>query len=166
MAYVFVESRISPKQSVASTASTAAVPVTTIARAKDPVLGEGEFIYLRTTASVTVGSLVTWYVRTLGTVVTAMNPNTANNGNSVAVAVVAGVSTTYAWFQISGSAPVKKTASLITLNARCYIGATTGRIRALSSTTKTILGMRTAGSTSAGVSSVQCSFNRPKVMAA
>lgn len=166
MAYVFVESRVLPKQSIASTASTAAVPVGTIIRAKDSVLGEGEFIYLRTTASVTVGGLVTWYTRSLGTVVTAMNPNTVNNGCQIAVGMVAGVATTYAWFQIAGTAPVKKTASLITLNARCFIGATTGRVRALSSTGRTILGMRTAGSTSATVSSVQCTFNRPRVMAA
>lgn len=166
MAYIFVESRVMPKQTIASTASTAAVPVGTIVHAKSSVLGEGEFIYLKTTASVTVGSLVTWYTRSLGTVVTAMNPNTVNNGCPIAVGIVAGVATTYAWFQITGTAPVKKTASLITLNARCYIGATTGRIRALASTTKTILGMRTAGSTSATVSSVQCTFSRPRVMAA
>lgn len=85
MAYVFVESRVMPKQSVASTASTAAVAVGTIVHAKDPVLGEGEFIYLRTTASVTIGGLVTWYTRSLGTVVTAMNPATVSNGVSIAV---------------------------------------------------------------------------------
>ena len=39
MAYVFIESRIMPKQSIASTASTAAVPVGTIVRAKDSTLG-------------------------------------------------------------------------------------------------------------------------------
>lgn len=166
MAYAFVESRISPKQSVASTASTAAVPVGTIARAKDPSLGEGEFIYLRTTASVTVGGLVTWYTRSLGTVVTTMTPNTASNGVSIGVGMVAGVATTYAWFQISGSALVKKMASICAINVRVYQGATTGRVRALTSTGKTFLGMRSAGSSSATASTVLCTFNRPMQTAA
>lgn len=166
MAYTFIEARIMPKQSVASTASTAAVAVTTIARAKDPVYGEGEFIYLRTTASCTVGSLVTWYTRTLGSVVTSLTPNTVSNGVPIAVSMVAGVATTYAWFQISGTAPVKKMASICGINVRVYQGATTGRVRALTSVGKTFLGMRSAQSTSATASSVLCTFNRPHQTAA
>lgn len=159
--FVYIESRIMPKQSIASLASTAAVPVTTIVRAKDATLGEGEFIYLKSTASIVVGSLVTWITQSAGSVITAMNPNTANNGTPVAVAMAAGVTSTFGWFQVSGTASVKKTASLITKNARVFIGGTTGRIRALASSTKCILGMHTAASTSATVSTVLCTFNRP-----
>lgn len=159
--FVFIESRIMPKQSIASLASTAAVPVTTIVRAKDATLGEGEFIYLKSTASIVVGSLVTWYTKAAGSVITSMSPNTANNGIPFAVAQVAGVTGTYGWFQISGTASVKKVASIVTLNARVFIGATTGRLRALASTTKCILGMHSATSVSAAVSTVLCTFNRP-----
>lgn len=161
MAYAFIESRIMPKQSIASNASTAAVPTGTIVRAKDPTYGEGEFIYLKTTASVVLGSIVTYYTKTTGSVIASMVPSTANNAVHIAVAQVAGVTGTYAWFQISGTAPVKKVASLIAINARVFVGATTGRIRALASTTRCILGMHTANSTSAAVSTVTCTFNRP-----
>lgn len=162
--FVFIESRIMPKQSIASAASTAAVPVTTIVRAKDATLGEGEFIYLKSTASVVVGSLVTWITQSAGSVITAMVPNTASNGVPVAVAQVAGVTGTFAWFQISGTASVKKVASIVAKNAKVFIGATTGRVRALSSTGKNILGMRSVNSVSAAVSTVICTFNRPHQM--
>lgn len=165
MAYVFIESRIMPKQSVASTASTAAVPVGTIARAKDSLLGEGEFIYLATIASVKVGALVMWTTQALGSVVTAIVPNTANNSSQIAVGMVNGVASTFAWFQIAGTAPVLKQASVVSKNIIPMISTTTGRIRKLSSIGRSILGMRTAGSTSATFSTVLCTFNRPHLMA-
>lgn len=166
MPFVFIESRIMPKQSIASLASTAAVPVTTIARAKDATLGEGEFIYLKSTASIVVGSLVTWQTKSAGSVVTQMTPNTASNGVPVAVATVAGVTGTFGWFQISGTCAVKKMASICGINVRVYQGATTGRVRALTSTGKTFLGMRSASSASAAASTVLCTFNRPHQTAA
>lgn len=162
--YVFIESRIMPKQSIASTASTAVVPVGTIVRAKDSVLGEGEFIYLRTIASVSLGSLVTWYTQSLGSVITGVVPSTASNAIPVAVAQVAGVASTFAWFQIAGTGAVLKQASIIAKNAKVFISTTTGRIRALSSAGRNILGIHSAASVSAGVSTVLCTFNRPHQM--
>lgn len=164
MAFVFIESRIMPKQSIASLASTAAVPVGTIVRAKDPNLGEGEFIYLKASASQTAGSLVTWRVQALGSVLTDMVPNTASGGIAIAVAQVAGVTSTFGWFQIAGTAQVKKVASVFAKNAKVFIGITTGRVKPTSSTGKTILGMRSANSVSAAVSTVLCTFNRPHLM--
>jgi hypothetical protein len=68
MAYAFTDSRIMPKQAIASIVSTtAAVPVGTIVRAKDTTLGEGEFIYLPTTASVTLGNIVSYRQNASGT---------------------------------------------------------------------------------------------------
>lgn len=166
MAFVFIESRIMNKQTVASLTSTAGQPVTTIVRAKDPILGEGEFIYLKSTASVKVGTLVTWYTKALGSVVTSLTPNTASNGIPIAVAQVAGVTGTFGWFQIQGTNQVLKMGSIAGLNVRMYIGATTGRARALTSTGKTILGLHTAASTSALASTVLCTFNRPHQTAA
>ena len=164
MAFFFTESRIMPKQSVASLASTAAVPVGTMVRAKDPLLGEGEFIYLKATASMVVGSLVTWYTQAAGSVVSAMVPNTTSNALPVAVAQVAGVTTTFGWYQIAGTCLVKKSASVVAKNAKVYISTTTGRVRALSSTGRSIIGMRSASSVSATVSTVLCTFNRPHLM--
>lgn len=166
MAYAFIESRIMPKQSIASVSSTAQVPVGTIVRAKDPTLGEGEFMYLKSSlASIVAGSLVTWYTKATGSVITAMAPTTTLNALPLAVAQLAGVAGTYAWFQIAGTAAIKKVASLATINAKVYLsGTTTGRVRALTSTGRAILGMRSAGSTSAGVSTWQCTFNRPHLI--
>lgn len=164
MAFIFIESRIMPKQSIASLASTAAQPVGTIVRAKDPLLGEGEFIYLKSSASQTPGGLVTWRVQALGSTLTDMVPSTANNALPIAVAQAAGVTGTFGWFQISGTAQIKKQASVIGKNAKLFISTTTGRVRALSSAGRNILGIHTANSVSAGVSTVLCTFNRPHLM--
>ena len=166
MAYAFIESRIMPKQSIASTASTAQVPVGTIVRAKDPTLGEGEFIYLQTIASVTVGGLVTYRTLAAGSSVIAMTGTGTNQASAVGVGMVAGVASTYAWFQISGTAPVKKVASIISANLALFVGATTGRVRKLSSAGKSILGMRSVASVAGAISSVNATFNRPHLQGA
>lgn len=165
MPYFFTESRIMPKQAVASLASTAAVPVGTIVRAKDATLGEGEFIYLKATASMVVGSLVTWYTAAAGSVISAMVPSTASNAIPIAVAQVAGVTATFGWYQIAGTCPVKKTAVIIGKNVPLVVSTTTGRVRAIVSTGRGILGMRSASSVSATVSTVLATFNRPHQMA-
>lgn len=164
MAYAFIESRIMGKQSIASGNSTAAAPVGTIVRAKDPTLGEGEFIYLQTTASVKTGAVVYWTTRSLGSVITKVVPSTANNAVPIAVAMCNGVTKQFAWFAISGTVPVLKQASLMAVDGKVFISTTTGRIRSLSSTGRNILGMRTAASTSAGVSTLACTFTRPHLM--
>ncbi len=159
--FIFNEARIMPKQSIASLASTAQVPPLTKVRARDATLGDAEFIYLPTIASVTAGSLVTWYQKAAGSVITAVTPNTVQNAIPIAVAPVAGVASTFGWFQIFGTALVKKSASIVTINTIPVISATTGRIRKTGSAGRSILGMRTAASTSAGNSTVLCTFNNP-----
>lgn len=72
-----------------------------IRRGTDPGLGEGEFIYLKGVASLTVGDLVTY--NALTGAVTRWD-GTANTGFPLAVAMSAPSATQCGWFQISGNA--------------------------------------------------------------
>lgn len=163
MAFVYIESRIMPKQAIASVASTAAVPVGTIVRAKDSNLGEGEFIYLPTNASMAIGNLVIWRQGAS----TALNtnvkvPSVANQAGPVAVAMGTGVASTFGWFQIAGTAPVLKSAVIISANKPVFISTTAGRIRAILSAGRQVLGFTTGATTAvSATSTVVCTFNRP-----
>lgn len=86
----------------------------TVIRARDPVYGQGEFIYLKGVASTIVGSVVTWGGATTGTPTyqTALAPATANLGSPVAVAMSANVAAQYGWYQISGQAVVATNGTL------------------------------------------------------
>lgn len=163
MAYAFVESRIMPKQSIASVASTtAAVPVGTIVRAKDPALGEGEFIYLPTNASMALGNLVIWRQgASTGLNTNVKVPSAANQAGMVGVAMCTGAATSFAWFQIAGTAPVLKTAVIISANKPAFISTTAGRIRALLSAGRQVLGFTTGAAAVSATSTVLCTFNRP-----
>ncbi len=172
MAYAFTDSRIMPKQSIASIVSTtAAVPLGTIVKAKDPTLGEGEFIYLPTTASVTVGNIVSYRAvspSSSGTYAAVRTPSGASSGSQIAVAMVTGAASCFAWFQIAGTAPVLKTAVVVSANKPAYVSTTAGRVRQIASAGRGIVGMvllgkgNTAGSAvSGGVSTVYATFNRP-----
>lgn len=175
MAYAFVESRIMPKHAIASIVSTTAVvPVGTIVRAKDPTLGEGEFIMLPTTASVTLGNLVSYRgvsPSSSGTYAAVRSPSGTGSGADVAVAMATGQAACFAWFQISGTAPVLKTAVIISANKAAYLSATAGRVKQIASTGRGVLGMvllgkgNTAGSAVSGaVSTVYATFNRPHLI--
>ena len=169
MAYSYIESRIMPKQAIASVVSTtAAVPVGTIVRAKDPTLGEGEFIYLPSNASMAVGALVTYRQNASGTYTTVKTPSGTYPGGQLAVAMATAAATTFGWFQISGSAPVLKTAVIISTNKPVFLSATAGRVKAITSVGRGVLGMvssDTGAAASATVSFVRCTFNRPHVLA-
>lgn len=169
MAYSYTDSRIMPKQAVASIVSTtAAVPVGTIVRAKDPTLGEGEFIYLPTNASVAVGSLMTYRQNASGTYTNVKTPSGTYAGGQVAVAMCVGAATSFAWFQIAGSAPVLKTAVIISTNKPVFLSTTAGRVKAITSVGRGVVGMvssDTGAAASATVSFVRCTFNRPHVLA-
>jgi hypothetical protein len=163
MAYAFIESRIMPRQSVASVVSTtAAVPVGTIVRAKDPTLGEGEFIYLPTNASVAVGNLMAYRQgASVGAAVTVKVPSAANYGGQVAVAMAAGQATSFGWFQISGTAPLLKSAVILSANKPVFISTTAGRIRAVLSAGRQVLGIISGAAAVSATSTVVCTFNRP-----
>lgn len=74
----------------------------TIAKAYDPVYGEGEFIYLKGVATTAIGTLVL-YDQYLNT--TTIAPVTGGVG-PVAVAMSANVANQYGWYQIGGVAAV------------------------------------------------------------
>lgn len=164
MAYVFVDARIMPKLSIASVVSTTApVPVGTIVRAKDSALGEGEFIMLPTNASVVVGSLMIWRQgASTGLCTNIKTPSAANGAGAVAVAMAAGVVTpAFGWFQISGTAPIKKSAVIISANKPVFQSTTAGRVRALLSAGRQVLGMLSGADCVSTTSTVICTFNRP-----
>jgi hypothetical protein len=141
MAYAFTDSRIMPKQAIASIVSTtAAVPVGTIVRAKDTTLGEGEFIYLPTTASVTLGNIVSYRQNASGTYTAVRTPSGTGSGSSLAVAMATGQAACFGWFQIAGTAPVLKTAVIVSSNKPMYVSATAGRVKQIASTGRGILG--------------------------
>jgi hypothetical protein len=102
MAYVIDEPNTYP-QGIADTDTVQNHPLGKRVRAKDPVYGEGEFIYLKGVASTVVGSLVDYdpYLAT-----TALSPATAGVG-PVAVSMSANVANQYGWYQIAGAAVVK-----------------------------------------------------------
>lgn len=112
-----------------------------IVRAVDPTYGMGEFILLAGVASTAVGSLVIWDGTTYAT---TLCPVTANMGRPVAVAMSANTSaTTYGWYQISGTAVVKKSTG-ITIAPTTTLGINSiGKIGA-SASGKQILNARTA----------------------
>lgn len=176
MAFTITDARIGPKQAIASIVSTTpAVPLGTVVRAKDPNLGEGEFIYLPTTASITQYNIVSYRQLAAGASATYANvrtPSGTGAGNAIAVAQATGAASCYGWFQISGTSPVLKTAVIVSANKPAYVSATAGRVKQVASTGRGIIGMvllgkgNTAGSAvSAGVSTCYATFNRPAQIA-
>ena len=171
MAYIFTESRIMPKQSIASASSTKNVPLGTIVKATDTTYGEGEFIYLNGGASVTsVGLVVNWYGNASVPSVFTTKPASSTsavgaNTQVLAVSMVACVAGTYGWFQISGLATVRKIASIISAN-RTALGlkTTLGRVGRGSASGKQILGMRNSQiSVPAATSTLLVILDRPHV---
>jgi hypothetical protein len=135
-------------------------PLGTVVRAKDPTLGEGEFIYLLGVANTVVGSLVTWNATTYQT---TLSPNTANLGSPVAVAMSANVASSYGWYQIAGLATIKKTAVSVAAQVAIYQSATAGRVMATAASGKQILSARSANlaTVTATTSTVVVLINAP-----
>ena len=95
-----ITSAIIGAQPIAEKSTTQKHPLCKIVQATDPTYGTGEFIYLKGVASTAVGSWV-GYSPALGTSVLA----TANGTYPLAVSMTTNTTTTsYAWYQISGTA--------------------------------------------------------------
>lgn len=114
-----------------------------IVKATDPTYGSGEFILLKGVASNTVGSAVIWdgttYLPTLTT-----GAALANSGRPVAVSMAANTDpTTFSWYQIAGTAVVKKAAVAIAAKTTLGVTTTAGAIGA-SASGKQINNARTA----------------------
>jgi hypothetical protein len=115
MAYAFDEAFI-VDQPIDETVTVASLsPLTlpniapgTIRRAKDPVFGEGEFIYLLGVASTTVGAIVNYDVATTSKWQTELESTEIIETKPLAIAMSANLAASYGWYQISGLAVVSK----------------------------------------------------------
>lgn len=96
-------------------------PLGTIIKARDPVYGEGEFIYLKGVGSTVAGSIVIYE----NSFQTALMTSALDEPKPCAVAVGACVASRYGWYQIAGIAYVSKSSSLCLLRG-ARIGATAG----------------------------------------
>ena len=157
---------VDPGVTIAGVAGKPTVSYGTVVRAKHPTFGEGEFVYLQGVASTLVGSLVN-YVGSTG--VTSLTTGSgANVCRPVAVAMSANISTTtFGWYQIAGSAVIKKTAvkvdPAITHATNVYLSATSGRVMQTSVAGRTVLGanFETATTVTSTTSTAVVTLNRP-----
>ena len=113
MAYFSVEPQLGVTPAINQTLSAASVGALPgamrpgrIIRAKDPTLGDGEFIFLPCVSGMVSGALVTYRQSASGAYTVANAPNTANLAQPLAVAMAAGVVNNYGWFQIAGAATI------------------------------------------------------------
>lgn len=129
-----------------------------IVRAKDPTYGEGEFILLAGVSSTAVGSIVTYNTTSF---TTALAPAGANLPQPIAVAMAANTSaSTWAWYQISGLAICKKSAS-VSFAANAAVGVTTAGGLNASATGAEVQGALVAAVSTAAETTVQVVINRP-----
>jgi len=108
-------------QAIADTSAVARHPLGTIIRAKDPLLGASEHIYLKGAASTAVGSVVIYNPDDFSTSLLA-----PNDIGPVAVAMSACVAGQFGWYQIFGKAVVKT--GTVADNANVYATATPGQV--------------------------------------
>jgi hypothetical protein len=120
MAYTIQENALLG-QPIADTSSVQRHALGTIVRAKDPLYGAGEFIYLKGIASTAVGSVVLYNPDDFSTSLLA-----ANDIGPVAAAMSANVAGQYGWYQIGGKAVVK--AGTVADNGNVYASGTPGTV--------------------------------------
>lgn len=125
MAYIPTENMLGI-QPIGASSTTKNHDLGTIIRARDPIYGWGEFIYLLGVASTVVGSVVTWNGNATGTPTyqTTLAPATANLAQPVAVAMAANLAGSFGWYQISGNAVVATNGTLAAGPAPVYLSGT------------------------------------------
>ncbi len=121
MAYTIAENSLIG-QTFDDVSTTAKAELGLIVRAKDPIYGVGEFIYLKGVASTAANDWVTYNADDYSTTRLA-----ANAIGPVAVAMAATVANTFGWYQISGKAIGKALAGYVD-NALVYATATAGSV--------------------------------------
>ena len=148
-----------------SSGSTTTIPTSPnvpgmIVKAVDPTYGVGEFILLKGVASTIVGSLVRYNTVNYETTLVV---NTAVQAMPVAVAMAANTATTsWAWYQISGTAVLAKTTVIILPNVAVYLSTTAGKVRAIASAGLQVVACRSQLVTTASASgTVLVTINRP-----
>lgn len=139
MAYVITDPVIG-YPAIGSTATVAALPMGTVVQAKatgtDTTPGSGRFIYLKGVTATVTGIIVTYNQLTGAT---TLVPSTANLGSPLAVAMGAVTTGLYGWYQIGGSAVIKKTAVKVSPGVKLYISGTTGRLMSTAASGKQVL---------------------------
>lgn len=132
--------------------------------ATDPTYGSGEFILLTGNTSIAVGSVVQYDGTTYQpTIPTAATVN--KSGMPMAVSMAANTSTsTYSWYQISGTAVCKKGAVKFTNKQAIGYGSTGLVVKNASGVQ--ILGCRTANTTSvaSATTTITVTMDRPHMM--
>lgn len=143
---------------IGSIDASALLPVGSIRKFYDPVLGEGEFIYLPGVASNAAGQAVT-YDLGAGTV-TAL-PSTANLACPVAFAMAAILASQFGWYQIGGQAAVLTTGTVADGN-NLFISATAGTLQSTAVAGKEIMNAKASGANGgAGTNLTYATINRP-----
>jgi len=143
MAYI-PSTPIAGIQPIAATSSTASHPYGFTVAAYDPATagyGAGTFIYLKGVTSTVVGSVVSY---NLITGATTLVPSTANLGAPLAVAMAACTTGLYGWYQVGGTAVIKKTAVKVNPAVKLYISGTTGRLMSTAASGKQVLELITS----------------------
>jgi hypothetical protein len=155
---------VAGSQPIATTSTVQNHPVGKIVTAKDPTLGEGEFIYLKGVASTVVGNVVT-YVASTGATVLSLTSGVVNGGAPLAVAMSANVASQWGWYQIAGDATIKKTAVKVDPagTTKVYLSATSGRVMQTSVAGRQVIGARwiTATTVTSTTSTAIATLNRP-----
>jgi hypothetical protein len=96
----------------------------TLVAGVDPFWGGGEFIYLKSNDTIICGSLVTWDLSQVATLV----PSTANLAYSVAVAMMPAAAGTYFWAAIKADRVPAKATATATAGATIGIGTSAGTV--------------------------------------
>lgn len=110
-------------QDIATKSTTQLHPLGQIITAKDATLGGAEFIYLKGVASTVVGSWVGYFPN--GTSILA----TANGNYPLAISMTTNTTTTsYAWYQISGTATALGLTSITTTSGFLWLTGTPGSV--------------------------------------
>jgi hypothetical protein len=152
-------------QPIATNSTVKNHPLGTIVSGTDPTLGGGEFIYLQGVANTAVGSLVTYNA---SGALTALCPDTASLAQPVAVAMSACVDNEYGWYQIAGTATIKKTAVIFGVRAKIWLSGTPGSVAAASVAGKELTNARTANAASvlSATGTITATINRPHAQGA
>lgn len=150
---------VAGSQAIADNSTTQKHELGKIVRAFDDTYGSGEFIYLKGVASTAVGSIVTFENSTFQSALAAVGNNI---GRPIAVAMSACVANEYGWYQISGIAVMKKTAT-VSLAADAAVGVLTAGLIAGTGSGKEVLGavVHAVASATSGRTTVQVVINRP-----
>lgn len=131
---------------IADVQDSAVIPVGTKVKAYDPTYGEGEFIFLRGSASIAAGNLVYYNDNAVAdTAKLTTTSGVVDGGSPLGVAKSAMIANKYGWVQIGGKALVLKTATKIdpaTPTAKVYLSATAGRVMPTSVAGRQVIGAR------------------------